>query len=196
MISVIIPCKNEPYLQRLIGVINTYLSLPHEIHVQREAGLSNAILCGVKRSTGDIVVILDADGSHNPKYIPNMIKMLNFYDIVIGSRYIKNGRTQDYFVRYLISRLFCKVAKALLNLDVNDNMSGFIVTKRNVFEQLKLKPFGYKFALEMMVKSKGKFKVGEFPVVFEKRKIGYSKTGLLQGIRTLAFIYKLWLWSD
>ena len=72
-------------------------------------------------------------------------------------------------------------------------MSGFIVAKRVVFEQLNLKPLGYKFGLELITKSKGKFSVTEVPVFFEKRKMGLSKTGFGQGIKTFAFIIKLWL---
>jgi hypothetical protein len=72
-------------------------------------------------------------------------------------------------------------------------MSGFIVARREVFEQLNLKPLGYKFGLEIISKSKGKFNVAEYPVFFEKRKMGVSKTGFGQGIKTFAFILKLWM---
>lgn len=184
--SVILPVKDEPYLPKLLNQLNDY-----EVLVQREPGLANAVLHGVRLASGEAIVILDADGSHNPKYIPSMLRCLYAYDIVIGSRYIKNGGTEDYTLRMLLSRLFCKIARFTLGLQVNDNMSGFIVAKRKVFEQLHLKPFGYKFGLEIIAKSKGKFSILEYPVIFEKRKIGLSKTGFGQGIRTFAFIIKL-----
>jgi dolichol-phosphate mannosyltransferase len=187
-ISVVIPVKNEPYLPTLLGQLEGY-----EVLVQREPGLANAVLHGVKLCTGEAIVVLDADGSHNPKYVPEMLKHLAWADVVVGSRYVRGGGTEDYFVRMLISRLFCKFARFILRIHVNDCMSGFVVARREVFEQLNLKPFGYKFLLEIIVQSKGKFRVAEYPVVFEKRKMGLSKTGAGQLIRTFAFIMKLWM---
>jgi dolichol-phosphate mannosyltransferase len=187
-ITVVIPAKNEPYLPKLLSQLKEY-----EVLVQREPGLANAVLRGVKLSTGEAIVVLDADGSHNPKFVPDMLKHLAWADVVVGSRYVKGGGTEDYLLRMLLSRLFCKVSRFLLGLSVNDNMSGFIVARREVFEQLNLKPFGYKFGLEIIAKSKNKFRVAEYPVVFEKRKIGLSKTGFGQGIRTFTFILKLFI---
>jgi hypothetical protein len=111
--------------------------------------------------------------------------------LLVGSRYIKGGSTQDYFVRMLLSRLFCKLARFILQINVNDCMSGFIVAKREVFEQLNIKPLGYKFGTAIIYKSKHKFRVAEYPVIFEKRKMGLSKTGFGQAIKTLTFIIKL-----
>jgi dolichol-phosphate mannosyltransferase len=184
--SIIIPVKNEPYLSTLLSQLEGY-----EVLVQREPGLANAVLCGVKRSHEEAIITMDADGSHNPKYIPEMLKYLSVFDVVVGSRYVKGGRTQDYFVRMILSRLFCKLARFILQINVNDCMSGFIVAKREVFEQLNLKPLGYKFGTEILFKSRGKFRVAEYPVVFEKRKMGLSKTGFGQAIKTLTFIIKL-----
>mgnify|MGYP001407006754 CR=1 FL=1 len=186
--SVILPVKNEPYLPVILKQLEGY-----EVLVQRELGLANAVLHGVKLAHGEAIVILDADGSHNPKYISEMLKYLSVFDVVVGSRYVNGGGTEDYFLRMLLSRLFCKLARFILRIHVNDCMSGFIVAKREVFEQLNLKPLGYKFGLEIIAKSKGKFRVAEFPVYFEKRKMGISKTGFGQGIKTFAFIMKLWM---
>jgi dolichol-phosphate mannosyltransferase len=194
LLSIIIPVKNEPYLPQLVNRIRQLrLGYDIHIHIQNELGLANAVLCGVRSSAGEVICVLDADGSHSPKYIPSMIQRLRDADIIVGSRYVKGGGTQDYFMRMLLSRFFCKVARAVLRLKVNDNMSGFIVAKREVFDQLHLQPFGYKFGLEMIVKSKGKFVIMEHPVVFERRKMGYSKTGLGQGMKTFIFILKLWI---
>jgi dolichol-phosphate mannosyltransferase len=184
--SVIIPVKKEPYLPTLLSQLEGY-----EVLVQCEPGLANAVLCGVKRSHGEAIVTIDGDGSHPTSAIPHMLKYLSVFDVVVGSRYVKGGKTEDYFMRMLISRLFCKLARFVLRININDCMSGFIVAKREVFEQLNLKPLGYKFGLELIVKSKGKFRVAEYPVVFEKRKMGLSKTGFGQAIKTLTFIIKL-----
>jgi len=196
LLSIIIPCKDEPYLPELIRIIDAYVKIPHEIKVQSEPGLANAILCGVKGSIGDVIVVLDGDGSHNPKYIPQMVEMLHNHDIVIGSRYTQGGHNADYFLRHLLSRFYCKLARSLLRLQVSDTMSGFIVARKEVFDRLSLlNNDDYKFGLEIMEKSKDRFRIAECPVVFEERKAGYSKTDAIQGIRTLAFIFKLFMWK-
>ena len=178
-------------MNHLLADIRGNLSHPYEIKVQTESGLGNAVLRGVRNASGDVIAVLDADGSHNPKYIPGMTELLEEYDIVLGSRYIAGGSSEDYRIRVFLSRLFCIFSKVILNLKVEDNMSGYIVAKKNVFSQLTLKPVGYKLGLEILVKSKGRFLVAEYPVCFEKRKMGYSKTGFIQGIKTIASILQL-----
>lgn len=192
-IAIIIPSKDEPYLPQLIHRISVEVHQDYHVHIQSEPGLANAVLCGVKSSKDEAIVVLDADGSHPPKYIPAMVGALRTYDVVIGSRYIQGGATEDYALRRLVSRLFCKVSRALFRLTVVDTMSGFIVARRNVYEQLILNPVGYKFGLEIIVKGRKWLKIGEYPIHFEKRKMGYSKTGLGQGVKTLIFILKLWI---
>jgi hypothetical protein len=83
----------------------------------------------------------------------------------------------------------------MLNIEIQDPMSGFIVAKRKVFETISIHTIGYKFALELLVRNNGSFRVLEFPIVFEKRKMGTSKTGFTEGIRTIAFIFLLWFWK-
>jgi glycosyltransferase involved in cell wall biosynthesis len=195
LVSVVIPCKNEPYVNTLIDAIHDSLSYPHEILIQTEPGLASAVFFGIKKSKGDVIAVLDADGSHNPRDLNAMISLLPTFPVVIGSRYVEGGFTDDFLIRQFVSRLFCKMAQIILKLEIRDTMSGFVVAKRQVFEALQLKPIGYKFALELMVKSNGRFRIGEYPIVFEKRKIGVSKTGIGQGIRTISFIALLYLWK-
>lgn len=91
MISVVIPCKNEPYLRILVDLIHSSLVYPHEILVQTEPGLALAVLCGVRRAKGNVIVVLDADGSHNPQNLTKMIDLVQTYPIIIGSRYVEGG---------------------------------------------------------------------------------------------------------
>ena len=195
LVSVIIPCKNEPYLNRLISEIKDHLAYSHEILVQTEPGLAKAVLCGAKRAKGDILVVLDGDGSHSPRNINRMVNLVATYPVVVGSRYVKGGISNDPHIRQFLSRLFCRVARATLNLEVEDPMSGFVAIDRRVLNTVKLEPFGYKFALELLVKSNGCFRILECPIIFEARKMGYSKTGLKTGISTMALILLLSLWK-
>jgi dolichol-phosphate mannosyltransferase len=184
--TVIIPAKNEPYLLTLLKELNGY-----EVFVQTEPGLSYAVLQGIKRASNSKIIILDGDGSHPTSAIPNMLKLLDTYDIVIGSRYIQGGYTEDSWGRIQISKFYNKLAQFILQINVEDNMSGYIVAKRRVFQELNIENKGYKIGLEVIYKSKNRFKVTEYPIAFTKRKMGKSKANLRTGLQTLWFINKL-----
>lgn len=183
--SVIIPVKNEPYLRTLLKQLTDY-----EVLVQTEKGLGYAVMCGIKRCHRDVVAICDADGSHPVKEIPAMINLTEEYDIVIGSRY-NGGATEDSFARELISRIYCKFAQVLFGLSVKDSMSGFVVAKKEVFTTYPIKNNGFKFLLDILVRSKGVYNVVEYPIVFEKRKAGKSKANYKEAFLTLVFMLKL-----
>ena len=195
MISVILPCKDEPYLERLIGSIHDSVLCDHEILVQTEHGLGSAVMCGVRRAKGDVIAVLDADGSHNPQYLSKMVNLVQAYPIIVGSRYIQGGNSRDPIVRRCLSHVFRTTARVLLKPEIKDPLSGFVVAKRQVFTAVNMQPIGYKFALELLVKSNGSFRILEYPIVFEKRKMGKSKTGFKEGIRTIALIFLLWIWK-
>ena len=191
MISIILPVKTEPYLGCLLWQLQAFIKQPYEVKVQTEEGLGYAIMCGIKQAKGTIIVSLDSDGSHSPYYIPQMVKLLNHADIIVGSRYVKGGSTKDSFMRKLISRTYCQLAQTLFGLKVKDNMSGFIVTKKEVFTQYPIRNNGYKWGLDLLCRSKNKLRVIEYPICFSKRKAGKSKANLSQGIQTLMFMIKL-----
>ena len=112
LVSVIIPCKNEPYLNCLVSAVDNYLVYPHEVLVQTEPGLCSAVLCGVRRAKGDIIVVLDADGSHNPRSLNKMVNLVQTYPVVVGFRYVDGGASNDSVSRQFLSRLFCIVVRA------------------------------------------------------------------------------------
>jgi dolichol-phosphate mannosyltransferase len=209
-VSVLIPTKNEPLIKELINEIHVQLQkIPHEIIIidksnvipkienaklmmQKTDGLGNAILEGVMYSKGDVIVTMDGDCSHRPEDIGKLLKELNESDIVIGSKYVKGGKTEDKFYRIAISRIYCWFARKILGLSVKDNMSGFSAIKRKVFDEIKLNPLGFKINLEILYKAKKfKFKVKEVPIVFRKRAGGKEKGNFIEGIKTLIFILEL-----
>jgi dolichol-phosphate mannosyltransferase len=194
-VDVILPVKDEPYLPILLEEIKDCGLECYEVHVRTEAGLSNAVLAGVRDSHGDAVIILDADGSHQPAHLEMMLAALRVYDVVIGSRYITGAETNDSLTRQFISACFCWLSHYLLGLRVRDTMSGFVAVRRRVFEELNLNPKGYKFALEIMVKGRGKYRFAEVPIIFEKRQAGVSKADWRQALTTLRFIGSLFMWE-
>lgn len=214
-ISVLIPTKDEPLINELIEKIHLVLkNFKHEIIVidksdatpelknakliiQESDGLGKAILEGLPHVTGDLIVTMDGDFSHDPEDLLKLIEKYDNYDIIIGSRYVPGGKNEDELHRRFISFLFRKIASLVLNLEIKDSMSGFIAVKKHVYESLKLNPIGYKINMEIIFKSKKSgYKMLEVPIIFHKRKAGKTKTGLSfsglrEGFRILRFVFEL-----
>lgn len=214
-VSILIPTKNEPYITKLVQQIHKQLSKTnHEIIVvdksdvkptisnallieQQSDGLGNAFLEGLKHATGDVIVLMDGDGSHRPKDILKLIEKTEEYDIVIGSRFVKGGKTKDKTHRRFVSLFFRKLASFVLDLEIEDTMSGFSAVKKEVYDNLQLNPLGFKINLETMYKGKKKgYKICEVPIIFLQRKGGKSKvdfsfSGFKEGIRILRYIVEL-----
>lgn len=140
-----------------------------------ERGLSSAVLHGFRSSKSDILGVMDADLSHPPEKIPELVEPIikGEADIVIGSRYIDRGEIGDWALRRKISSKLATLAvKGLTN--VKDPMSGFFFLKREVIEDVELSPKGFKIALEILVR--GKYhKVVEVPILFRDRIYGETK---------------------
>jgi dolichol-phosphate mannosyltransferase len=180
----------EPYLPQLVGQLEHLLEPPYEILIQRQKGLGYAVMCGVKRAKGEVIVCMDADGAHNPSAVMPMVRLAETYDIVIGSRY-NGGETKDSLSRQIISRVYCLFAQLLFGLSIRDNMSGFVAAKRYVFAKYPITNSGFKFGLETLVKTRRVYRAIEFPISFSCRKAGKSKASPMEAWRTLTFM--LWL---
>lgn len=209
MISILIPTKNEPYIQKLVNKINSILKEKHEIIIidkssitpkiksakvlkQKSDGLGNAVLEGLKKSKGDIIITMDGDGSHRPEELPKLIEKTKEFDIVIGSKYVKGGLTEDKPYRILISRFYCIFASIILGLRIKDSMSGLAAIRREVYKKIKLRPKGFKINTEILYKAKKfNFKTTEVPIKFIKREKGKSKGNIKEGLRTIKFVFNL-----
>ena len=214
-ISVLVPTKNEPLINELVEEVHCVLkNIEHEIIVidksdirpsiknaklviQQSDGLGKAILEGLPHASGGVIVTMDGDFSHDPNDLHKLIKKVNGYDIVIGSRFVSGSKTEDELHRRFITFLFRKFASFILDLNVEDSMSGFVAIRRDVYENLKLNPIGYKINMEIMFKSKKKnYKLYEIPITFHKRRAGASKagisfSGLKEAFKTLRFVFEL-----
>src|SRR5262249_5727645 len=139
-------------------------------------GLSEAVLDGMRRATGEVLVCMDADLSHPPDTIPRMLaKLQSGADFVLGSRYVEGGSTShDWgFLRWANSRVATLLARPITS--VKDPMAGFFALRRTTFEEgTDFNPVGYKIGLELMVKC-GCERVVEVPIHFEDRRYGKSK---------------------
>lgn len=146
-----------------------------------ERGLGSSILHGIKNSDHEIIVGMDADFNHAPQIIPFLIKELENNDLVVASRFIKNGGMEEK-KRLFPTLLFNKFLKHILGFPIMDNMSGFYAIRREKLLQLPLekvyKGYGeYHLRLVYLAKKKG-FRIKEVPVYYKKRVYGKSKSNL------------------
>jgi len=165
-------------------------------------GLSPAVLEGLQQAEGDVLICMDADLSHPPEAIPDMLRKLNEgADFVIGSRYVAGGSTSDDWglFRWLNSRVATLLSRPFTS--VRDPMSGFFALRRSKFQEGRdFNPIGYKIGLELLVKCRC-VRVAEIPIHFEDRRLGQSKLTFkqqllyLQHLRRL-FIFKYGAWTQ
>jgi dolichol-phosphate mannosyltransferase len=164
-------------------------------------GLSPAVLDGLRRSERDVLVVMDADLSHPPEKVPELIRALDEHtDVTVGSRFVDGGSTADDWglFRWLNSRVATLLAWPLTAL--KDPMSGFFALRRSTFAAGRdFNPVGYKILLELIIKCRCK-RTAEVPIHFDDRRYGESKLSFkeqlkyLQHLRRL-YIYKYGTWS-
>lgn len=146
------------------------------IHRKNGKGVGNTLRDGFKTAKGDIIITMDADLSHDPKYIPSLYsKLKEGYDIVIGSRYIKGGGMDSTMGRLILSRGFA-IFSNLLGLNVHDATTGYRAQKKKVLDELSLESEGFEIHIEIPMKAKKRgFRLCEIPIKYAKRKEGRSK---------------------
>jgi dolichol-phosphate mannosyltransferase len=175
--------KPDPVLDNLVSVENNKPDLSQcsikVLHRPEKKGLIPAILEGISYSKGRYILVMDADFSHSPERIPELVAELedSGIDMVVASRYMKGGSIIGWPLRRrLISKGAVKIAKYGLPIqkEVEDPMSGFFALKRHIIEGIKIDSEGYKILLEILVKAKN-VRVKEIPYMFTDRKAGKSK---------------------
>jgi dolichol-phosphate mannosyltransferase len=171
--------------------------------IRKEAtkGLSESVLDGLKIARNDVTVVMDADLSHPPEAIPQMLyALLAGVQMCVGSRYVTGGSTSDDWgiLRWLNSRIATCLSRPLT--DLKDPMSGFFAVWRSAIKIDELRPTGYKIGLEILVKSDFTH-VSEVPIHFNDRVAGESKLTLKEQVRFLRhlrrlYIYRARFWTD
>lgn len=155
----------------------------HVLHRGGKLGLGTAYIAGFKYAIAhgyDAVFEMDADFSHDPRYLPDLLAKLEHADLVIGSRYVPGGDTPNWsWGRRLISNCGNLFARAVLFMPVHDCTAGFRCYRRHVLECLGLETVesqGYGFQVEMAYRAqKYGFKIVETPIIFVDRRVGKSK---------------------
>jgi dolichol-phosphate mannosyltransferase len=148
-----------------------------------ERGLGRAYTAGILDGLENgfqIIGTMDADLSHDPAYLPAMLELLREHDVVIGSRYIRDGGTVNWTVgRVLLSWTANKFAAALLMIPAHDITSGYRLYRRQALEWIRnteVKSTGYSFLGELLYRAyRGGARIAEHPIVFHDRAMGVSK---------------------
>ena len=141
------------------------------------------------------LITMDADLSHNPIEIKKIVRLLDKSEFVIGSRYIKGGKCELPFLRYLISFFGNKFIKFFLGIKCNEFTSsyrGFNLIKLKNFSLKKIKSKGYSFFMETVyLINKKNFKITEIPIIFKNRIHGKSKIPKIEILRTFFNVIRL-----
>lgn len=149
----------------------------------KKLGLGTAYMHGLKHATGNFIILMDADMSHHPKFIADMIakQKSHNYDIVSGTRYDLGGGVYGWDIkRKFISRTANYIAQILLRPGATDLTGSFRLYKKEALEEcVKLViSKGYVFQMEMIVRARQlNLTVGEVPITFVDRFYGVSKLG-------------------
>jgi dolichol-phosphate mannosyltransferase len=153
------------------------------VHRRGKRGLGHAYLAGFARAVdegAERVVVMDADFSHDPRYLPTLLATSEQSDLVLGSRYVRGGEIVNWPpLRRLLSRAGSLYARAILGVDIRDLTGGFRCIRREVLETVgvrTLRSQGYVFNIELTYRAlRAGFRVTEVPITYRDRTVGESK---------------------
>ena len=188
-------------LAKRYNQVHTRISV---IHRPRKSGLGTAYVAGFQRALSegaDFVVQMDADFSHSPTYILQMLGVVlaTGMDVVIGSRYVPGGTLDENWSwwRSLLSKWANMYCRTVLKIRVRDMTAGFKLWQRSALQDIKLhtvRSNGYIFQVEMAYLSeKLGFHIIELPIHFEDRRVGQSKMNVSVKVESVWRVWEL-LW--
>ena len=157
----------------------------HVLHRTGQRGLGRAYIDGFRRALehgAELVVQMDCDFSHSPDYIPQFLEHIRDYDVVVGSRYVRGGKTDEnwewgrWFLSWWANSIYTRL---ILGAQVKDATAGFKCWRRETLQGVDLSRIhsqGYVFQVEMAyVAERLGYRVHEIPIYFQDRRIGQSK---------------------
>ncbi len=160
-----------------------------------ERGLATAVIRGLREALGEFCVVMDADLSHPPEAVPLLLDTIRDpeVDMVIGSRFVAGGRVDsDWPLHRRLNSWFARLLARPLT-PVRDMMAGFFCVRRAQLDLDRLRPVGYKIALELIVRHRWK-NVREVPIAFADRVAGHTKLNMGEQLRYLRHLARLYGW--
>jgi glycosyltransferase involved in cell wall biosynthesis len=168
-----------------------------KIIIEKPSGKGAAIKTGFKNATGDLIIMMDADGSHNPREIIGLLKpVLNGYDVSKGSRLLTGGGSADFTpFRKLGNMIFVSMVNTLYGSKYTDLCYGYRAFKKEALEQMYCSSNGFEIETEQSILMiKAGLKIKEVPSFEERRKNGTSNLNAFRdGYRILKVIMKEYL---
>lgn len=162
--------------------------------MQKGKGYGGAFREAFDIATGDVIIMMDADGSHDPKDIPAIVdKVERGYEYVMASRYAPGGRSDDdTFIRWFGNRFFTWLTNAVHSTRVTDSLYLYTAITREGLNNLNLKTDGFEFCTEILVKAhRAGLKFAEVPAIERARFAGKSKVNALwHGLKILRMILR------
>jgi dolichol-phosphate mannosyltransferase len=161
-----------------------------------ERGLASAIHRGFEEARGEMLVVMDSDGNHDPALVPLMVRCAEDFDVVIGSRYVLGGGMLTSAFRYWASYAFNVFIRVVLAQRIHDNLSGYLAFRRGLLARLDARAifYGYgDYAIRLLWQVvRGGGRVLEIPTVYRFRRGGESKTRFLAYFWTyVASVFRL-----
>ena len=142
---------------------------------------SSAVKTGIRYAKGDLILFMDADGSHSPEFITNLVREIDHFDVVIASRYVEGGDTENNRFLIILSWFVNFLYSKMLNIKCKDVSNSFKLYRASLLKSLTLNAKNFDIIEEIMYKI-CKFhrdvKIKEIPFCFQKRLFGTSKRNL------------------
>jgi len=162
------------------------------LHVRRGPtnSFGDAVRTGIKAAQGEWILFMDSDGSHSPAYIPKLMERTGEFDIVIASRYVEGGVTENDTVLIWMSRILNFTYSWILNLRCKDVSNSFKVYRASLLKELTLVCNNFDIIEEILYKIcvlNKKVRILEIPTTFRKRMFGETKRSLFKFIFTYVF---------
>jgi len=165
---------------------------------QRGLGRSyvDGLLHAIQEGRADFICQMDADLSHNPEYLPEMIRAAESHDLVIGSRYLHGVSVVNWPLhRIFLSAFGNRYIRLVTSLSTSDCTSGYRCWRREALARLPIADMvsdGYAFLVEMLYEAKRRnFRIGEVPIIFIERRMGQSKLSSNVLIESLIMPWRL-----
>jgi dolichol-phosphate mannosyltransferase len=166
-------------------LVAQYANRVHVLHRTDQRGLGRAYVAGFRwalKHDADLIVQMDCDFSHSPSYIPQFLDVIQEYDVVIGSRYVQGGKTDESWGlgRWLLSWWANSIyTRLILGCKTRDATAGFKCWRRETLQGIdlsRIRSQGYIFQVEMAyVTERLGYRIAEIPIYVEDRRIGQSK---------------------
>jgi dolichol-phosphate mannosyltransferase len=164
-------------------------------------GLGTATIAAMKYAMDnnyDYLQNMDADFSHPPRYLPGILAGMSKYDVMIGSRYVKGGGTENWpMARKVISQSVNMMVRFLFRMPVKDASGAYRCYRVSKLREVrfdKVRSRGYSFQQEVLFRChKAGCKLGEYPIIFENRRAGTSKVNRKEALRSISMIMYLGL---